>query len=693
MGAAISPRLARLFELLLVQEGPVSMENLAQALDSSRRTIFREIENADALLSQYNVELDSKPGRGIQLICPEEERERFLEALRSGPLRPGVRRQRLLCLLVQLLACDGVMQKLLYYAGELGVSESTVSNDLDLLEPYLAEYNLHLVRRPGAGVYVLGGEERIRAALTVRMVRDGVEGSYFRAYGYPPEEIENGVRGLISELEPYLGWMTGESLAFFTVFLMVTAERMSSGRFLKVSGAAPPSALQNLASLILGELERRFSLDIPQGALDAERRGVFVQLQMSRSREVDPQQTPESAVTDELKALVFRMIDSFDPALAPRLRLDEQLVDGLARHLAPAVIRIQKKIDLPAPPERIPAERYPGFFRKVGRAVDVLKSGIGVDAIPDGEVSFIAIYFYTALLCMDEQNIRKRTLRAGIVCVAGIGVSYMIASQLRKRYKGELEIEISGWNDQTAWERMDFLITTMPLDLPPRQESLPVIQVHALLEDEDYRKIREVINERAFVEHGAQERQERHSQRHSQRYSLIRRIEKAVPVLEQTWALLSGFAVVPCARDCGMDALCILAGERFGEGPGGPEKVHGDLLAREALSTQVVEELGLVLLHVRTAGAASPVFAVIAPEGGAFTAPGLKGAKSCVLMLLPQGGAPEMTGIMGRLSGALADTPVFLDAAQRGDVETLRAIAEAELADALVQYCSEKLRC
>jgi len=39
------------------------------------------------------------------------------------------------------------------------------------------------------------------------------------------------------------------------------------------------------------------------------------------------------------------------------------------------------------------------------------------------------------------------------------------------------------------------------------------------------------------------------------------------------------------------------------------------------------------------------------------------------------------------------DTPLFLEAAQRGEEGTIRAIAEAELSDALVQYCNEKLRC
>jgi len=682
----VSPRLSRLLEILLAQEGPVSIDSLAHSLDASRRTIFREIENADAVLSRYNVEVDSKPGRGIQLLCAPEEKERFLEALRSGPLRPGVRRQRLLCLLVRLLESDGVIQKLYYYSSGLGVSESTVSNDLALLEPFLAEYKIRLVRRPGAGVYVVGDEERIRAALAVRLVLDGQEDaaasqadgkiSYFRTFDYPPEDIEEGVRDMMADLELPLGWMTEESRAFFAVYLMVTVERVRAGRILEKAPPVndAPEARRSLSSAIASEAERRFSVEFNE----AERLTLLSHLQSCRSRELAPP-GDEDVVTDDVKSLVYRMIDAFDPALSPRLRVDEQLVDGLSRHLAPAIIRLAKRIELPSCAEKVPSERYPNFYKNIARAIEELKIFLNVDTIPENEVSYIAVYFFTALLCLDEQNIHKRTLRAGIVCLSGIGVSYMIASQLRKRYKGELEIEISGWNDQDAWERMDFLVSTMPLDYKNRE----VIQVHAILEDEDFHKIRDFINTHAFVPRGNPQK--------SERRSLSRRIEKTVPVLEQTWALLDTFKVHSCEADLSLPGLCGLSGALFGEGPGGGDFVRHDLLSREALSSQVVETLGIALLHVRTKGVATPVFAVITPEGGVFTEPVFKGAKCAVLMLLPQGGPPEMNGVMGRLSSALVDLPLFLEAAQRGDEATLRAIAEAELACALVQYCDEKL--
>ncbi|MDR2803054.1 MAG: hypothetical protein LBB22_02045, partial [Treponema sp.] len=73
----------------------------------------------------------------------------------------------------------------------------------------------------------------------------------------------------------------------------------------------------------------------------------------------------------------------------------------------------------------------------------------------------------------------------------------------------------------------------------------------------------------------------------------------------------------------------------------GAALIEKTLLEREALSSQVLSRLSLVLLHARSAGVEVPVFAVLTParrDGGAaaaFTQSYFCGAKSCALMLLP----------------------------------------------------------
>ncbi|MDR1143419.1 MAG: transcription antiterminator [Spirochaetaceae bacterium] len=685
----ISPRLFKLLELLLDRKEPVPVDAIAKNLGISRRTVFRELENVDELITRYRLELSSVPGRGIRLICGDEDRQKLAAALREEhSLKPGNRQERLLCLLLELLSNDGILQKLFYYADFLGVSEATVSSDLDALEPVLGEYGLTLIRKPGQGVYVLGGEADIRSAMTAALLREKPDiGSYAHAYGYPPRETEHAVRELCGRLKPHLDWMTEASLEMLGVFLMVTVERIQKGRSgetgiqdVPQSGGDTGSgtAFQvQLAETLTEGIRRRFALELgPE-----EKNSLVLRIQSCRAKLHTPLSAGDAA--EELNALTFKMIDAFDPSLAPILKTDEQLTEGLSRHLLPAITRIEHHVKLPDPFQGQLDSQYPDLFENCGRAIAVLENHLG-RPVPEGEVAFVAIHFYAALLKIGEKNIRKRTLRAGIVCVAGIGSSYMMLSQIRKRFRGELDLEVCAWNDNAAWDSLDFLISTISLEIQK-----PVVHVHTLLTPEDYRKIREAINSYAF--------EEKTAALGEKRFSLPERIGTAVALLEKTRTLLSRFGVYPVNPSIPFEEMVRFAADTFGRGTEGADRIFRDLMAREALYTQVIEELGIVLLHSRSAGAGEPVFALIIPKtgggnGGRFLDPYFRGAAATVLMLLPQDGPPEITQIMGALSGALVDTPVFLDAVRRGNGPLTRNIMEAELSDVLARYCGEKLK-
>lgn len=64
-----SPRLKRI--LLLLLEAPdqtyTKIESLANDLKTSRRTIFRELENVNELLALSGVKMETRTGKGIRL--------------------------------------------------------------------------------------------------------------------------------------------------------------------------------------------------------------------------------------------------------------------------------------------------------------------------------------------------------------------------------------------------------------------------------------------------------------------------------------------------------------------------------------------------------------------------------------------------------------------------------------------------
>jgi mannitol operon transcriptional antiterminator len=366
--------------------------------------------------------------------------------------------------------------------------------------------------------------------------------------------------------------------------------------------------------------------------------------------------------------------------------MNEQLVYGLARHLEPALIRLEKKMGLSDPLKGQFALRYPGVYDKARKAAAVLEEHLH-DSLPPSEISFIATHFCAALADVDERKSGRHLLHAGLVCVAGIGVSYMLASQIRNRFKGELEIDISGWNDREAWQKADFLISTIPL----RETDKPVILVNQLLGEDDYRRIQEAINTYAYTEKSCLPGQ-------SANASLTRRLDAAASLLNHIRMLLSAFTVVSIRPDCGFEDLALFAAERFaggGAAAAGSEssrEVYRAFIEREALYSQVIADMGIVLLHARTRWISSPVFALIVPEQGLFLRQYFRGAKSCALMLLPEQCPPEMKRIMGGISGSLIDSPEFLAAVRRGNEWEIRPLLEARLSAEALSYCRETLK-
>jgi transcriptional antiterminator len=683
-------------ELLLLKDAPLCAGELAEELGSSRRTLFRELKNVEAVLAPYDITLVSVPGKGLELRGTTEARESFAEALRKErPILPENRRERLLGLLIELFD-DNDVHKLFYFAYTLGTSEATVSNDLDELELWLAGRSIKLIRRPGLGICYSGREIDIRAALMRRIAHDGRMGNlpYLKAIDYPPSYIKDGVAELFAgQFARPLDWMTPDSREMLALFLVVGIERIEKGRCLDdVNAPQGGSYLYKLSDFIAGIIEKRFSINLPQ----TERFAIARQLKTCRAMLRNPFNPAETRDYMYILCLAHEMIDRFDPELAPSLKLNEHLLNGLSLHLWAALDRLEQKLELPNPLHDELAVKYPDLFKKSLRALSALEERLG-HPVPESEASLIAMHFYAVLFNLEAQNTRKRMLRVCILCAGGIGVSYMLASQIRQRYKDELEIDLNDYSCD-SFDSYDFLISLIPPDDALKTDK-PVIVVNSFLTDEDHESIRRMIDQYAFVK--------KTDAASAARSPLAERAGRTAAVLEEVKALLDNMRRIEVNGNCSFEELVRTAARAVGDGEGGANLVEKALLEREAISSQVLDRLAIVLLHARTGGVISPVLAILAPVGASgFTNRYFSGAKSGMLMLLPndsvEGGISGTYGaksinnslseVMGIVSAALVENEAFLDIVHRGDIERTRAMLEDEISEYLVQFCKETLK-
>lgn len=121
-------------QLLSLPQGWVTAAALAESIGVSRRTVLRELPAVEQWMQAAGAHFVRNPGKGLLLDEAPERRQQLLTRLLSEqePCKTAV------------------------LARALGVSESTLSADLDELETKLHPYRVEMFRRPGVGVWLQG---------------------------------------------------------------------------------------------------------------------------------------------------------------------------------------------------------------------------------------------------------------------------------------------------------------------------------------------------------------------------------------------------------------------------------------------------------------------------------------------------------------------------------------------------------
>ncbi|MFT9493369.1 HTH domain-containing protein, partial [Anaerosolibacter sp.] len=126
-----SARLTQILFLLLNSGDHIPAGILAENMHISKRTIFRELKNADNYLKKYGLKLDTKSKKGISILGNESEKNKLLNEINKLEyIDPQNREERHNRLILELIKQEEP-QKIYYYSSLLKVSDGTINNDLD----------------------------------------------------------------------------------------------------------------------------------------------------------------------------------------------------------------------------------------------------------------------------------------------------------------------------------------------------------------------------------------------------------------------------------------------------------------------------------------------------------------------------------------------------------------------------------
>jgi mannitol operon transcriptional activator len=495
----LDTRQARIARRLLEAAGPMNVDTLASELDLTPRVVRYNLGSIDAFLGAADLRLVRRRGVGLWLDGEATTRRRLLARLEEtvGPavVDANDRRARVI---VALLDAFPEPVRLESLEGELGVSRPTVRRDVRSAESWLEGHRLHLRRRPGVGVVVLGSETEVRSGL-LAILLDSVPASDLAERAEMPSDAAHrrdpartGVESFVAALslptfrailEAEVGEADDRGLLTASVALAIAGRRIRRGRPARLAGGRLRSLLDHPASEIAARIAGRMAEAIGQPLGNADVAAITESL-LGLVELADTRTLPG---TRELR-LIDRIVTLAAGRLHPSLADDTQLRDSLLEHLHRLRVRLRYGIPVSNPLQNEVRSRYPEVYAV---ATDVLAEvgPVGGFAIPPEEVGFLTMYLAGSL----ERHRLRPKIRVTVVCPAGMATAWILVSRLLAEFP---QVEIAQVVSKTAFEldpegpATDLIVSTVPLE---HEDVGPSLVVSPLLHERDVRRLSRIL--------------------------------------------------------------------------------------------------------------------------------------------------------------------------------------------------------
>ncbi|KAF0226374.1 MAG: transcriptional antiterminator BglG [Erysipelotrichaceae bacterium] len=692
--AILSPRMIHCLTLLSDSDSFKTVNDLANVCKTSKRTLFREMKDINGILKSYQLSIISKTGLGIKLDGSNDDKLHFKSLLLQISANQGIldKDDRQQALLAELLK-NKSLQKLITYANLFQVSEATISNDINGIEPLLNDYKITLIRKPGLNLYCEGNEEDFRKAITDFIYTHMEEDKFTRLISSTktPWDIEDyfrhqGPDSILNVLNKDILWqviqvlqdndtvwanrLAQNSYIGLILHLTIAIERMRNHDPILINeellNRLKKDPMFDRAKELAEHFEDEFDLNFPMEEL------AYITMHLKGARLLHIEESPISDVEDvvspyELQRLVYQLVDYFEDITKSSVKQDDLLISGLITHLRPALTRIKYQLQIRNPLLKQIQTQYSEVYKVSLLATERLGKQNNI-AFNEDEIAYLALHFGAALERLN-QNKPRRTVNVAVLCASGIGISALLASRIKRLFKEDIHIVPRSQFDLETLhkENFDLLITTMEI----KPTKIPVIMVNPLLSDADIEIIKSQVYALAMlpkkISDSVLDQQDN--------ITVIKEISSSLS------ALIDNVDVVNVKSSLTKDQLLNLVGYRIGKNETQGKQIVADLKAREVMGSVIMDDEGFALFHAKSSGVDQPVMMVFRPDQGFLEAFDSQKIKVVIILLVPPLGETILSRFMSILTSSLLEDELYKAAVFGQDKSILKAEVRKVLND------------
>ena len=665
-----------ILKLLLHEKNFRTTSDLATKLSVSSKTISRQLPKVEEVLNAVGLQLEKKSGAGILITGSEVKRYALSKQLELSEKREYTPTERRSIIISKLLSSREPI-KLFALSSAVHVTDSTISNDLDKLEPYFREQGLKLLRKPGLGVSLLGDERDLRRAIVryiyehvgeenlLNLMRDNLpeeKESVAQVSKFLLELIDAGewrrLEKMIRETENDLGYkLSDNAFIGLAIHLSLTMRRIKNHEPVKLDeenlSRLRGSRELFVAKKLAEKISAAFKIDVP----DDEIFYIAMHILGARSRYSAASLGTISMMDNFRIVKLARQVMKNAAKITERdIDKNQSLLAGLVNHLAPTISRLKMKMDIRNPLLHEIQEHYPELMSLTKKCVAEVEAEVG-EKLPNSEIAYIAMHLGAAL--SDSEKFLHAVHRVIVACPTGMGTSRLLASRLRANFPTlkiidevpTLEIN----SEYIAAKDFDFIISTVPI---PRADK-PVLVVSAALIDEDKKKIEAELSRQNKQFLGSAEELE-------PRPPFIEGLAKMNSYGRAIQQLMTNYFFVR-EKISSINDACDLAGRLASKDIQSRAEISRELLLREDKGSTLIIGRHMILLHCKSAAVKAAAFGIlqlgegfIYPEDGEIV-------RTAIVLLAPLDADEFTLETIGHIASVLLDRWGFIEILHEGD--------------------------
>lgn len=651
---------------------PVTVAAISDKLKISSRTVLREMPTIEAWLAEHDFTFLRKPGVGLVLDESMETRSRILELLNETDIVQAYSKEERRRLILGELLFAKEPLKFYYFTSKYKISDGTLSNDLDHLGEWLRQYQIHVIRKPGLGIYTEGSEDHYRQAIANAIYEFMTEEEILGLFREKKEKRESGISAaaqsrlfhfiddetfeivekVLSEVEQQMHIKyTDSAYMGLLVHIALAVKRLRNFEKIEMEAQRLESLKRypeySVAEEIGRRIAERFAIEIPQ-----EEIGFITMHCISAQIWLTGQTDHTLAERMNMRQLVKNMVDIIEREMGISLSQNEQLLTDLTEHITAVSSRLRLHVKVRNAQLETIKENYGEIYRATEKGCQLLRHAVGVAEVPEAEIAFIAMYICAAV---EDQQSQQGKIPVFVVCPTGLGTSKMLAVQLTKEFHNlEVREIISAFRidiQKLQREGIRLLISTVHLDI-----DFPYVCVNPILLEQDKILLRNEL--RLLPTQQAVVPQEKPAASLSKDglVFMTRLGEEILYLLDHVQLL-----VLPYAQD--KQELLYVASGMFTETKEARELIADSLAKREQISSTYIRDFQMMLLHCKTGGVKHCCFGYIRLKRPLFQSEGV--IEGAIVMLVPKEGDSLEAGLMSEISGGLLEDETFFSAIQK----------------------------